>query len=40
MVDDLDNAELAILPGLHHLASWEAPETVNPRIVEFLKANH
>ena len=40
MVDDLDNAELAILPGLHHLASWEAPQTVNPRIVEFLKANH
>ena len=40
MVDDLANAELAVLPGLHHLASWEAPETVNPRLVEFLKANH
>ena len=39
MVDDLANAELAVLPGLHHLASWEAPETVNRRIVEFLKAN-
>ena len=40
MVDDLANAELAVLPGLHHLASWEAPETVNLRLVEFLKANH
>ena len=36
---DLANAELAILPGLHHLASWEAPETVNRRLIEFLKAN-
>ena len=39
MAADLANAELAILPGLHHLASWEAPETVNRRLIEFLKAN-
>ena len=40
MADDLENAELAILPGLHHLASWEAPETVNSILSGFLKANH
>ena len=40
MADDLEHAELAILPGLHHLASWEAPETVNGILSGFLKANH
>ena len=39
MVDDLANAELAVLPGLHHLASWESPETVNRILTGFLKAN-
>ena len=39
MADDLVHAQLAILPGLHHLASWEAPETVNSILSGFLKAN-
>ena len=36
MINDLTNGELAILPGLHHLTSWEDPDLVNSVLLEFL----
>jgi len=36
MINDLTKRELAILPGLHHLTSWEAPDLVNSVLLKFL----
>lgn len=39
MVADLRQGELLILPGLHHLTPWEAPELVSETILDFLEAH-
>jgi pimeloyl-ACP methyl ester carboxylesterase len=39
MAADLALAEVVILSGLHHLASWEDPARVNARLLAFLQAN-
>ncbi len=39
MVADLRHGELLILPGLHHLTPWEAPELVSETILDFLETH-
>ena len=36
MINDLTNGELIVLPGLHHLTSWEDPDLVNSVLLKFL----